>query len=247
MYNFRSSHRENIGLLASNGQMFAGPYSCKDYIHDALTHKLYPEYAKLWAIYPPHPLNLELAPNFDRPEFVLFCDAKRAERNADKFRGIINQLESRMGLSEQTEMIIPDCGRSEKTGPMIARAPGFWVRSPVAVSAYCTLLRLSIRMKMGESLDDFLNRMLDRQQCPYKDAGYIRVASQNGNLAGLMERSLPCLNREGYSDYLLSSHSRGISWYHSASDGTLPMDEESLKKLRIEGRKFELERVKYDV
>lgn len=247
MYNFKSAHREHIGLLGTDGKMFAGPYGCKDYVHDALTIKLYPEYADLWAIYIPQPIDTSSPPNLDRPEFVLFCDKNRTERNAEKFRCIINQLEDRMGLGERTEMVLPDCGQGEKTGPIIARAPGFWTRSPVAVSAYCTLLRLAIRMKMRESLDDFFNRMLDKAQAEYKDAGYIRVASQNGNLAGLMERTLPCLNREGYSDYLLSTHSRGISWYHATSDGTLPMDEEGLKKLRIEGRKFEMERIKYDV
>jgi hypothetical protein len=227
--------------------MFAGPYPCKDYVHDAVCVHLYPQYAQLWGIYRPDPFSPENPPNLSAPEFVLFCDVKRAERNAEKFQGIINQLESRMGLDERTTTIIPECGKSDKCGPFIARAPGFWLRSPIGVSAYCTFLRLAIRMQKGEALDDFIARTLDKAQSPCKDAGYIRVAARDGNLGGLMERRLPCFQREGYSDYLLSSHSRGLAWYHAPSDEVLPRDEASLKTLRIEGRKFEVEKYQYDV
>lgn len=239
MYNFPAAYREQVGLLGADGQMFAGPFLCKDYVHDAVGVLLYPSYNQLMTIYTPEPSKLDSPPNFSRPEFVIYCDGNRAERNGDKFRFIMNQLEARMGLESPTEIVIPECGKTEKASPFIAKTDAFWLRSPVLVSAYLTFLRLAIRMHVGESFDSFIARALDKSKMACKDGGYLRVANKNENLKGLMERKLPCMNREGYSDYLLSSHSRGFAWYHGPSDATLPMAEADLHILRVEGRKHE--------
>ena len=246
MYNFQSAHREQVGLLGADGRMFSGPHGCKDYVHDSVCELLYPNYVSLMGAYRPEPTRIDSPPSFERPEFTLFCDVNRAERNGEKFRNLMNQLESRMGLS-QTEIVMPECGKTEKSAPFIARTDAFWLRSPVLLSAYLTFLRLAIRMHMGEPLDDFLTRMLDKAKSPGKDSGFLRVANKNGNLSGLIERRLPCMNREAYSDYLLSSHSRGFAWYHAASDDTLPIKEADLFNLRIEGRKHEAMKYEYDI
>lgn len=238
--------REEVAILATSGGVFAGPYVCLPYLHDAVTYKLYPEYALLFVMYQPPNLYLKKCPNFDRPKLALWCDKGRSERNAIKFRSIINQLESRMGLDDQTDVRAVEEGSNDKDGAFIAEAPAIWMRSPVLLSAYALFMRLSIRMKSGESLDSFLSRMMDREEANFKEASTLRMAIKMGNIRGLIERTLPCMNREGFSDYLLSDHGRHIAWYHATSDGQLPMTEQALTKLRIEGRKHELNRLHED-
>lgn len=239
--------RESIAILSEDKKVFAGPFQHRGYVHDSMTFLFYPEYAALWAQFKPHPLDLDKRPNLERPEFVLWCSLKRMDKNGEKFRSIINQVESRLGLEQRTDVVVPgDTGLSDVAGPFIAQAPNFWIRSPISLSVYALFLKLSIRMKLGESLDDFIGRMLDAKESAYNEAKTLRIANKLGNLKGFFDRSLPCLNREGYSDYLLSADSRDLAWYHAPSDSTLPMNETGLRELRIEGRKFELSRMELD-
>jgi hypothetical protein len=92
-------------------------------------------------------------------------------------------------------------------------------------------------------LDSFIERQLDKKENPHPEAGFLRVAHNNGNLQALMERSMPCLNREGFSDYLLSNHGRGFGWYKSEADVHYPMTLAELTSLRIKGRKIELDKL----
>ena len=75
--------------------------------------------------------------------------------------------------------------------------------------------------------------MLDDKKETQRDAGYIRMAVSNGNLSGLIERSLNCFRRENYSDYLLSHHGRGFSCYSVETD-TDVLDEKTLLRTRLE-------------
>lgn len=242
-FQFSQGHKQTLAILDSEGKFFIPPQACKDYLPDALTAYLYPEYSALWSIwYPEMPKDLKkTAVNMDKVHFVLFCGKKSREKNGEKFRNLINEFEERLGLPEKTTLIVPEeAGCSKDSGPFIVVAPNFWVRSPVLVSAYCTFLRLSIRMHTDENWDQFIKRMGDKKEQNNKDAGYLRLAIKNGNLQGLIDRRLPCMHREGYSDYLLGQHGRTFAWYHAASDATFPMDEERLKLMRIEGRKASL-------
>jgi hypothetical protein len=239
--------REEIAILAREKGVFAGPYSCLPYLHDAVTIRLYAEYANLWALYQPPLMDLKKSPDFDKPKMAIWCDANRAERNAIKFASIMNQLESRMGIEAQTSVrAIADEGSNEKDGAFIADVPPIWFKSPVLLSAYAIFMRLSIRMKKGEAFDDFMARMMDKTESDFKEASLLRMANKLGNIQALIDHSLPCMNREGLSDYLLGDHGRHIAWYHAASDAQLPMKEEALLKLRIDGRKFELSRLELD-
>lgn len=238
-FQFSQGQKQTLAILDSNGHFFIQPQTCKDYLHDSLTAYLYPDYSALWSIwYPEIPPKDAKRPtiNMDRVHFVLFCGKKSREKNALKFKTLIGEFEDRIGLQDKTDILIPESGVSKDSGPFVAIAPNFWVRSPVLVSAYCTFLRLSIRMFTDENWDQFIERMKDKKEQNNKDAGFLRLAIKNGNLQGILERRLPCMHREGYSDYLLNEHSRTFAWYHSKSDALFPMDEAGLKTLRIEGK-----------
>jgi hypothetical protein len=244
-YNFAPGHRETVAMLDRKGGFFISPQTCKTYVVDALTAFFYPEYAELWSIWNPmsgdkKPRN---APSLDHPEFVVWTGVKTRDKNARKLADFLNRLEAKIGVDGRSEVIVPDSGVGKNSGPIVVRAPGFWIRTPIAASAMVLFLRLAPRMRMKESFDNFLARMLDKKETPYRDAGYIRKAAKSGNIRGLLEQSLPCMHREGYSDYLLHTHGRGFAWYHAESDGILPSDEKSLKTLRIGGRKAELNRM----
>lgn len=244
-FNFTEGNRQTIALLSKSGRFWIRPQTCKSYILDALSACFYPEYTELWSIWNP---DSGLAKptkklNLDRPEFVIWTGTKSAENNAEKFCRFINRLEDMAGVDGRTTVIVPDMGKSKNAAPFIARAPKFWIKTPITASAYLLFLRLAIRLKKRESWTRFLDRMMDKKECPYPDAGYIRLAVRRGNIKGLLEQSLPCLHREGYSDYLLHNHGRGFAWYHPESDGILPSDEKSLKILRLDGRKAELNRM----
>lgn len=246
-FTFSQGHKQELALLSSTGHFFVKPEGCKDYIHDALAGLFYPEYTKLWSIWHPgsgrEGIKDKNSPNLDAPEFVLFCGIKSREKNAEKFAKIIGQLEEKIGLEDRTITVVPEkAGVSKTAGAFVACAPSFWIKSPVLVSAYCTFLRLTIRMHTDEDFDTFVERMMNPKTATSPDAGYLRIARKNGNLAGLIEKSLPCMHREGFSDYLLSDHGRGFAWYHAESDAVYPMDEKRLKILRIDGRIAQLNR-----
>lgn len=238
-YVLPTAHRATTTMLNESGHPFMPPARCKDYVHDALTHHFYPRYAALWHITD----YKKTAPNINRPTFVVYCGVKSVEKNAKKFVGFINQVESMMGIEDKSITTVSKTGASQNSAPMISIASNFWIRSPIGVSAYLTFLRLTPYMRLGESFDSFIKRQMDSEQCKNINSAYLRIADKNGNLKGLLERSLPCLNREGYSDYLLSCHSRGFSVYNRQSDTENPMEEQALVALRIKGRKAEMERL----
>jgi len=244
-YAFAPGHRETVAMLDTEGGFFISPQTCKSYILDALTAFFYPEYAELWSVWNPMSAHKKPRshPNLDNPEFVIWTGVLSRERNAEKLASFLNNIEEKMGIDGRSEVIIPDTGMSKGAGPIVIKAPGFWVRSPVAVSAMLLFIRLAPRLRVGEDWDGFMNRMSDSAITNYRDAGYIRAADERGNIKALLERSMPCLHREGYSDYLLHAHGRGFAWYHPESDAILPGDESSLKILRIDGRKAELNRM----
>lgn len=244
-YNFAPGHRETIALLANDGSFFVGPQNCRSYIVDALCSLTYPGYAEIWSIWNPIYGDKKpgKSPNLDSPEFVLWTGLKSVENNAKKLSGFLGELEGRIGLEPLSEVIVPNTGQSKTSAPIVIRANRFWIKSPVATSALLTFIKLTPRMRRGERFDDFMARMFDKKLSPYQDAAYLRAANKRGNIRGLLDRSLPAFNREGFSDYLMHSHSRTFSWYHPESDNLYPKDESNLNILRIDGRLDELSRM----
>lgn len=236
------SQRGNITLIAENGHPFMLPQACKDFVHDRLTHFFYPRYAKLWHISLMGG-SFESKPILDSPVFVFYCSAKTVEKNAKKFARFMNRVESMMGIDGRTEAFVPNSGGSDKSAAFIAIAPNFWIRSPVSVSTYLTFIRLTPFMKLGEAYEAFIERQMNAKKYAGATSSYLRLAVANGNLQGFIERNLPCLNREGYSDYLLSNHHRGLSGYNRDGDSEFPVTEEALIALRIDERGSEMERL----
>ena len=237
-YDFSAAMRGQMSLVNTNGKLWMAPQACKDYIHDGMCHHFYPEKTKYRGI-TNMGLTGDLITNF--PVFVLWTCSRRVNKNAKKFAWMINQIEERMGIPKEDWTITQtvDTGRANKSAPFIAKAPALWIKSPVGASAYMTFLRLAIAMRLNESLDDFLLRIVeetyvrtlplkDKSYAIVRDAGYVKKAKKMGNLTGLIEQSSLCYNREGNSDYLLSTHMRGFSGYSQKEDKHHPTEESVL-------------------
>lgn len=241
----RPGERQHVSVIAANGQQFMPPQSCKSYIGDALCAYFYPEYAGLWSVWNPHSGDRKPSGklDLDKIQIATWTSAKTREKNAKKLAYLLNQIEECIGAEAKSETYCPNTGVSKNSAPIVVRAPGFWLKSPVTLDALILFARLSPRLRKKESLDKFQERMLDKGESKHQDCAYIRKAIHRGSFGMLLEHSLPCMNREGHSDYLLHHHARGFSWYHPESDDIYPKDEKSLKVLRIEGRKAELNRL----
>jgi hypothetical protein len=220
-----------IGLLALDGSFLCQPVQCKDFIHDTLTAWFYPDYVVRKKIWNPSSATTRppIGPDVERPNFVLYCCAKNREKNGNKFLYLINQVEDAMGLPFRSEVDFPDC-KDTKDAPFRAFAPSFWINSPIAVSAYATFMRLSIRMHKEEALRDFIKRIIALKE-DGSDVSMMQIAAR-GNLDRMLARDMPALNREGRSDYLLSSHNRNFAHYSPASDKDA-MDEATLLKTKL--------------
>lgn len=223
--NLPTAYNRNVSLLSKDGEPFCGILGCKDYVHDAVQHRIYPSFA-----YGTNHGIRDVHPDFDEPKFVCYVrtdsESTDVERCAEKFEELINQVEERMGL-EGRSMVVA-VRKKHPNSPIVGIAPPFWLKSPVAASAYLTLMRLSPTMRYDEMLEEFIERI----QKGYKsrtNAQYLRRAIEEGNWKRLLDRSLRCLNREGLSDYLLSTHARGIAYYREYDD-TYPKKEKALKK-----------------
>lgn len=220
------SIRTMIGLLAQDGGFLCQPVQCKDFLHDTLAAWFFPEQTAKRLIWNPTSgfAKPSVGPDLDRPNFVLYCSAKNRENNGDKFVHLINQVEERLGLPSRTEVDYPDC-KDKKDGPFRAYAPPFWIKSPIAVSAYATFMRLAIRMHKGDTLREFMDRILALKE-DGSDVSMMQIAARS-NLERFLASDMPALHREGYSDYLLSSHRRNFAHY-SPADDKAAMDQASL-------------------
>lgn len=218
-----------VSIVNMDGELFLKPQSCKDYVQDVIMHFLYPKLAKVLNIYN---VGFSGSPSLDKPVFVYWSTKKTAERNSIKFLHLINQLEKIMGL-EPTVSYPVNTGTSKSSCPIVAEADVWWMKSPVALSAYLTFMRLCIAMRLDESFDDFIARITKNPGAStnyaiQRDCRYIELAKKKGHLAGLMEKSLPCLNRDGYIDYALSGHDRGFSGYKLKLDERFPLTKDEL-------------------
>ena len=227
-FDFDVGARGQLSVVATDGKLFLRPQTCKDYIHDGVTRGVYRKYAKGASLHNP---GCKGTLNKENPTFVYWTSIDTVQRNAEKFAQMMNQIESIMNL-QPTVAYPVDTGIGDNAAPFVAEADSWWMKSPVAVNAYVLLLRLSVAMKLGESFDNFIDRMSEmKTHDAYsirRDAGYLKEAREKGHIAGLLEKSLPCFNREGHSDYLLSYHERGFVKYKKKTDSAFPMDEDGL-------------------
>lgn len=246
-----SSPKQTMCLLDKEGRMVGTPQGCRAYLADILATLHYEEYVNLHSIWSPisgHVIEVyKKSVDLENPTIAIWTSAKNRDKNALKFVSIIHEIEESLGVG-LSEVVTDEIPEDSKTGHFIVKASNFWAKSPVLISALTLLMRLSIRMRLNESLNEFFERLLKKNECDYPDAAIFRQAFKCGNITELLEKSLPCIAREGYSDFLLHEHHRGIAWYHSPSDGIFPLDEKRLKVLRVDAVKFELDRLNsYDI
>lgn len=228
-FDFTQGYKGQVTVVSTKGSLFTRPETCKDYVHDAIMHAIWPVAAKAINV---SNVGLKGAINLETPTFVLWTSPKKVERNAAKFAQFMNQIESIMGLRMTVAHPVAT-GITTQSAPFIAEADSWWMKSPVGVSAYLLFLRLAIAMRLNESFESCIDRITSgkhdsKNAAIGRDAGYLTMAKKKGHLTGLLEKSLPCFNREDYSDYLVSSHGRGFSMYSLKADESIPMTTDKL-------------------
>lgn len=220
-FDFKTGLMGQLSVVGTNGKLFLPPQTSKDSIHEAITWSIYPEFAERRKI-DKHKSNGQV--KLDNPIFVHWTSTENSERNSIKFSRIIGQIEDIMGLTPTIAYPV-EAGAGGTASPFVAKVDSWWMKSPISVSAYLLFMRLSIAMRFDEPLDAFINRMLNiKAAARYsikRDAGYLESAHKKGNLSGLFQKTLPCLKRDSYSDYLLSKPDRGFSNYSIAKDKKL--------------------------
>lgn len=220
------------GMVGVDGNFFSIPQGCKDWVPDSLTHHFYPKYAQQYSVCGGY-ANLKNPPDLDRPEFVCSLNGN-AQSFMVNFLSVVNDLEGLIGLKERTEAELVVGNTMSKPFYLIARAHPFWIKTPIAVSFLLSIMRSSPTIPDGSAFWPWMNLVMEFKSGHAKDTGYLRVAHFFGNIEGFIAKTLKCMNREGYSDWLLSNHSRGIGWYDNLKDNA-PMTEKELIQLRIEG------------
>jgi hypothetical protein len=229
-FDFKNAQKGQLSLVATNGKLNFPAQTCKDYAKEAISYSVNRDWSATKGVYD---AGVKGQINLGNPMFVVWTSPDTVERNALKFTQLINQIETIMGLSLTVAYPV-NTGIGNNAAPYVAEADSWWIKSPIAADAYMLLMRLSIAMRLNEPLEAFVERICALQKHDKysitRDAGYFRLAKSKGNLTGLLEKSLPCFNREGYSDWLLSFHERGFSHYNTERDATIAMDEKSLVK-----------------
>jgi len=230
-FDFASACAGQLSAVSRKGELLFPPQTCKDYTKDGISRGVNRDWATKRNQYDPGVKKGQIS--LERPTFVYWTKPDTVDRNAVKFTQLINQVETILSVPASHAYPVSS-GATDDAAPFVAEADGWWVKSPVATDFYLLLMRLSITMRLNEDLQLFIDRMTgtaSHSRHPItRDAGYLNRAKINGTLSGFLENSLPCLNREGYSDHLLSSNERGIASYSIKADKKHPLDEASLIK-----------------
>lgn len=236
---FPKAHKRSVSMLHKNGKTIGYPQvdGCKDALQQKICRQLYPDYSNLHSLAHGAPLS-KMQANLDKPGFVLYTSLENRERNAAKFLKVIHQIEGLLEVPTSSTIELPAMPEDCKSGPIVAIADQWWVKSPINFSVYFTFFRLAPFMMMRESLNKFITRIRTRQVAdgdkkPVPEANYIETAINNGNLSAFLEKTLPCMNREGFSDWLLATSNRGIVNYSRADDKKFSLKEDELFKLRV--------------
>lgn len=231
-FDFNPALKGQISAVATNGKLLFPAQTCKDYTRCGIGHGVHGSWAKGIGLFNPGVKNKKIS--LERPLFVYWSSPNTVERNAVKFTQIINQIETILDIPLSVAYPV-DSGISDDSNvgaPFVAEADAWWLKSPVAIDAYLLLMRLSITMRLNEDLQVFFDRITGKiphsKHAITRDAGYLTRAKKIGNLTGLLEKTMPCLNREEYSDHLLATDERGFSQYDIHSDSKNTMDEASL-------------------
>lgn len=215
---------ETLAILNNAGDLLFGPTGCKNYIAEvyALVH-CGDKITKRRHV----SSQIKGKAREDCAPFVLYCSNNTREQNSKKFRSIINDVERRLKVVGRTSVMVPPIDEKAITGPFIAIAPLWWTRTPILISFYTLMLRLSLRMRLGESFDEFRARIIKAKD-PHKDVMQFKAIDKNGNLDGILARALPCMARKSYADHLLTQHDRGVVDYDAKKDAEIPMGFEEI-------------------
>jgi hypothetical protein len=218
---------ETVAILNSEGQLLYGPTACKNYIHEvyALVHRskdIVRDHVKS---------AIKGTARTDCAPFVLYCAPKTREQNSAKFCAIMNELERHLRTVGRTQVNVPFWDDKQLTAPFVAIAPLWWTKSPVMIAFYILMLRLSLRMRLNEPFDKFRARLVKCRDT-HRDVEIFKEIIDNGNLDGLLNKTLPCMRRKQYADHLLSQHDRGIADYDAKADGKIPIGVDDILKWR---------------
>ncbi len=237
-FNFGSGYRGQLSMVNTKGELFLDAQACKDAVHDALTYQIYNGYANVSDQMANHTRHGEAI--LTNPIFVLWTSPKTVERNAAKFMQLMNKIESILELPTKTVAYAVSSGVvDEKASPFVAEAPSWWLTSPISVSAYLTIMRLAVFVRINEGVDEFIARVIERAKSEKgnfairRDCKYLQIAIRKKNWEGLLNKSLKCLNREDFSDWLFSTNTRGFAIYDSTSDKG-PMTEREILDLQAD-------------
>lgn len=225
---------KTVTILNDAGSLWIPPQWNKENISSTITHMIYPKYAekkKLTKVKEKGTLAY-----IWNPRLVVYVSSSLVKRAMLNFRRIINELEEKMGIGRSI-VLIPDCGKTVNVHPMVSICPYFWIKSPIALSAYFIFMRLAHLMDDSDSFNHAINRFCEKSNATgnhndKRNMGYINKTVKNGNLHGLINRSLPCLSRENLSDYLLNSQDRGFADYNLGEDLKYPTTELDLMRMQ---------------
>jgi hypothetical protein len=246
---FPKAHQRSISMLHKNGITIGFPSvdGCKDQLQQKICRQLYPDYANLYGLAGGLPLT-KCQADLTNPGFIVYVGKEGRERTAAKFLRMIHQIEALLDVPTVSTTELPEVDETCKSGPIVARTDQWWLKSPISVTLYFNFLRMAPYMKMRENLQKFLTRIRQRTVADgdtkaVTEASYIETAINNGNLAAFFGNTLPCMNREGFSDWLLATATRGICNYNAKDDKKFPLKEEELYNLRV-GKEVEKARKK---
>jgi hypothetical protein len=228
-FNFPEAVASQLSAVSLKGELLFPPQTCKDYTKDGISRAVNWEWASKNRLYNPGVAENSRI-DLEHPMFVTWTYNKTVERNSIKFRQMINQVEELLGISPSVAYPVSS-GASQSAAPFVAEMNSWWIKSPVSTDFCLLFMRLSIAMQLNEGFNEFLKRMFSKLPHKYaidRDVSYLKSARDNGNLTGFLEKSLPCLNREGYSDHILSNSTRGFSNYSIKFDSAFPLTESEL-------------------
>jgi len=114
-----------------------------------------------------------------------------------------------MNIRGRTKCVVPNSGMTSATAPFIAQTPVWWIKSPIALSAYMIFMCLSVNMKMKEKFETFISRII--KDARKREAGYLRQALFNGTLESFLDKSLPDLNKRGKSAWKGYKYAQGFA------------------------------------
>lgn len=199
-YNYVMSVMSKVGTLAfmpvTCKEMF-----CKSILIDILDFKYYGLYMDRY--------RWDKA-DLDCPNVVIWVRDNRSAR-ANNIQEALNLLSSRMGLKSAIVRLV----ENNKTAIAIEVDPWYF-KSSVSTHGLMTFIRIGAKRYPTSNLDKLINYTIENDD---GDGEQLRVAVSTGCLVGFLDKTLPCLKRDGRSDWLVKRRSfehapvYSLSWH----------------------------------